>query len=159
MLRGNAVAEGLEALRPDRYQLTREQSYAAGSVQPFGAPIIHSMNDGSAICFPCGRFSRPVKPYSKPIRYADRLLVLSHDSFERSKKPSPSVSPLTVGVGNNEHPFTMVRGAKGGCGEHFPFRIVPERGQVPHDDLNSTGEQAPDIFDDDVTRADFPDKP
>ena len=117
------------------------------------------MNDGAAICFPCGRFSRPVKPYSKPIRYADRLLVLSHDSFERSKKPSPSVSPLTVGVGNNEHPFTMVRGAKGGCGEHFPFSIVPERGQVPHDDLNSAGEQAPDIFDDGVTRVDFPDKP
>ncbi len=96
--------------------------------------------------------------------------MLSHDSFERSKKPSPSVSPLTMGVGNNEHSFTMVRGAKGGCGEHFPFSIVPERGQVPHDDLNSAGEQAPDhnlqlvphrladIFDDGVTGTDFPDK-
>lgn len=117
------------------------------------------MNDGAAICFPCGRFSRPVKPYSKPIRYADRLLVLSHDSSERSKKPSPSVSPLTMGVGNNEHPFTMVRGAKGGCGEHFPFSIVPERGQVPHDDLNSAGEQAPDVFDDCVFWPDLVDKP
>lgn len=39
--------------------------------------------------FPCGRFSRPVKPYSKLIRHEDRLLVFSHNSFELSKKPSP----------------------------------------------------------------------
>ena len=54
--------------------------------------------------------------------------------------------PLTVGVGNNEHPFPMVRGTKGGCGKHFPFCIVPERGQVLQDDLNSCRRAGPGTF-------------
>ncbi|AMD89805.1 hypothetical protein AXF13_06600 [Desulfovibrio fairfieldensis] len=71
----------------------------------------------------------------------------------------PSVRQATVGVGNNEYPLPMVRGTKGGCGQHFPFRIVPERGQIPQDDLNTAGEQAPHVFNDDVTGPDFPDNP
>lgn len=65
------------------------------------------------------------------------------------------MSPQTVGVGNNEYPFPMVRGAKRGSGEHFPFRIIPDADQLTQDDFNASGEQPADIFDDDVSRADF----
>ena len=67
----------------------------------------------------------------------------------------PSVRVETAGVGNNEHPLPMVRSAKGGCGQHFPFRIIPDRGQILQDDLNAAGEQAPHVFDDRVFRPDF----
>lgn len=70
-----------------------------------------------------------------------------------------SVRQATVGVGNNENPLPMVRSAKGGRGQHFPFRIVPERGQVLQDALNTAGKQAPHVFNDDVTGPDFPDEP
>jgi hypothetical protein len=35
------------------------------------------------------------------------------------------------GVRHNEDPVTEVRGTEGGCGDTVPFRIEPERGQVP----------------------------
>ena len=68
------------------------------------------------------------------------------------------VRPFTVGEGNNKHALAPVRGAKGGSGKHFPFRIIPERGQIPQDDLHATGEHPPDVFDDCVPGADFPNK-
>lgn len=83
------------------------------------------------------------------------LLVVSHVSFERRQDRSPAVRPVTVGVGNNEHPLPMVRGTKGGSGEHSPFRIIPERGQILQDDLNAAGKQAEHVFDDGVFRPDF----
>lgn len=69
------------------------------------------------------------------------------------------VRDVTVGVGNNKHALAPVRGATGGSGKHVPFRIIPERGQVPQDDFHAVGEQPPDVFDEDVFRAHFPDKP
>ena len=69
------------------------------------------------------------------------------------------VRPFTVGEGNNKRPFTPMRGTKGGCGKHFPFRIIPDLGQIPQDDLNPIGEQPPDVFDDDVPGTHFPDEP
>ena len=68
------------------------------------------------------------------------------------------VRPFTVGEGNKKHTLAPVRGAKGGSGKHFPFRIIPERGQIPQDDLHATGEHPPDVFDDCVPGADFPNK-
>jgi hypothetical protein len=41
----------------------------------------------------------------------------------------PSSCP--TGVGHNEDPVTEMRGTEGGRGDTVPFRIVPERGQVP----------------------------
>lgn len=69
------------------------------------------------------------------------------------------VRPFTVGEGNNKHALAPVRGAKGGSGKHFPFRIIPERGQIPQDDLNPSGEQSAHVFDDDVPGTHFPDEP
>ena len=69
------------------------------------------------------------------------------------------VRPFTVGEGNNKHALAPVRGTKGGCGKHFPFRIIPDLGQIPQDDLNPIGEQPPDVFDDDVPGTHFPDEP
>lgn len=69
------------------------------------------------------------------------------------------VRAVTVGEGNNKRPFTPMRGTKGGCGKHFPFRIIPDLGQIPQDDLNPIGEQPPDVFDDDVPGTHFPDEP
>ena len=63
-----------------------------------------------------------------------------------------------MGEGNNKHAFAPMRGTKGGCGKHFPFRIIPDLGQILQDDLNSPGEQAPDVFDDDVPGTYFSDE-
>ena len=71
----------------------------------------------------------------------------------------PSVREATVGVGNNKYPFPMVRRAKGGSGKHFPFRIIPDLGQVMQDDLHAAGEQPAYIFDDGGPGAAFPDTP
>ena len=128
-------------------------------VHPSGTPIIHSIKDGATICFPGGLLTRPVKLYSKPSRYAARSLVLSQDSLERRQKPSGWVNDVTVGVGNNEYPLPMVRGAKGGSGYNLPLRIIPDLGQVAEDDVDTQGKQPPDIFDDDVFRAYFADEP
>ena len=120
LLRCYGVAQGLEARLPGFFDFRRDYACGAGErppgfVQPSGAPIIHSIKDGLAVCLYRGILSRPVKPYSKPIRYIMRLEVLAHDSPERRKYPFV-VKVRTVGVGNNEHPFTMVRGPKGGSG-------------------------------------------
>jgi hypothetical protein len=48
-----------------------------------------------------------------------------------------------------------MRGAAGGSGKHFPFRIIPEPGQVLQYNLNAEGEQPPDVFDNGVFRPDF----
>ena len=68
------------------------------------------------------------------------------------------VRAVTVGEGNNKRPFTPIRGTKGGCGKHFPFRIIPDLGQILQDDLNPSGEQSAHVFDDCVPGADFPNK-
>lgn len=52
-------------------------------VQSSGTPIIHSMKDGAGICVPDGFAALPDNPYSKPIKYAERLVAFSHDSLER----------------------------------------------------------------------------
>ena len=69
------------------------------------------------------------------------------------------VRPFTVGEGNNKHALAPVRGTKGGCGKHFPFRIIPDLGQILQDNLNSSGEQPPHVFDDNVFRTYFADEP
>lgn len=164
LMRHDAVAQGSQAWQPCFCLFTCYPVYVCGArlvpvvcVQPCGTPIIHSMKDTLTVCLPGGRLCRAVKAYSKPVRYEPRLLVFSHDSLERSKKPSPCVRPLTVGVGNNEYPFPMVRGTASGSGKHSPFRIVPDGGQVLQNNLNATGEKPPDVFNNDIARFDFTD--
>lgn len=65
------------------------------------------------------------------------------------------VTPITVGVGNKENPFPAMRGADRGRGKHFPFRIIPDRGQILQDGLNPCGEQPRHVFNDDISRPDF----
>ena len=69
-----------------------------------------------------------------------------------------SATEKTAGVGNNEYPFPMVRGTKAGSGKHFPFRIVPDVGQVLQNVLNAAGEQPADVFNDGVLWADLADE-
>lgn len=68
------------------------------------------------------------------------------------------VRPFTVGEGNNKHALAPVRGTKGGCGKHFPFRIIPDLGQILQDDLNPSGEQSAHVFDDDIPGTHCPDE-
>lgn len=75
LLGGDGVAQRLEARDPC---FCRSGVYSAeqvgpcarlvpiGSVQPWGAPIIHSTNHGSRKCFGSRIFSCPVKPYASP---------------------------------------------------------------------------------------------
>ena len=57
------------------------------------------------------------------------------------KVSSPCGRPLTVGVGSNEHLFSMVRRTKGSSGQHFPSRIIPDLGQLHEDGVHAAGEQ------------------
>ena len=65
------------------------------------------------------------------------------------------VNPTTVGVGNKENPFPTMRSSDRGCGKHFPFRIVPDLGQLLQDCLNASGEEPRHVFRNDVLRPDF----
>ena len=48
-----------------------------------------------------------------------------------------------------------MRGADRGRGTHFPFRIIPDRGQILQDCLNPCGEKPRHVFNDDIPRPDF----
>lgn len=112
LLGKNSVTQGFEHRQPFfvGFQRYAEDALGArvlplGVIQPLGTPIIHSTKDRATICLPDGLFSRPVNPYSKPIRHAPKLVAAGQVSFVRSKYPTLLVIGMTVGVGNNENPF------------------------------------------------------
>ena len=55
-----------------------------------------------------------------------------------------------VGVGNDPHAISAVRGADGGSWYAVPRRIVPERGQVSEYDPHPSSKERWDVFHDDV---------
>ena len=56
----------------------------------------------------------------------------------------------TRGVGHNPDPVASVRRTNGGSWYAVPFRIVPERGQVAENSLNSPSKQSCDVLHEDV---------
>jgi hypothetical protein len=60
-------------------------------------------------------------------------------------------------VSHNPDAFSEVRRADIGSGEHRPFRVIPEVGQVTEDRTEGvssvSGKQAWDIFHEDVARS------
>ena len=83
LLGKNSVSQSLQSSAPFGENLPRHRGDVYGIVQPFGTPIIHSIKDGAGICVPDGFAALPDNPYSKPSKYAERLVDFSHDSLER----------------------------------------------------------------------------
>ncbi len=79
----DAVPQSLQAAAPFRKNPPGNGRGIYGIVQPSGTPIIHSIKDGAGICVPDGFAALPDNPYSKPSKYAERLVDFSHDSLER----------------------------------------------------------------------------
>ena len=79
-----------------------------GVIQPLGSPISHSAKGRATVCFSDGRFSRPVNPYTKPIRQAPRLEELCHVSLLKlalADKRAMSVRPHRTGSGSSRNTF------------------------------------------------------
>jgi len=53
--------------------------------------------------------------------------------------PFPDFPSSAFGVSQEPEPLTLVSGANGGCGEHTPFRIEPERGKIGEDMVKPSG--------------------
>jgi len=64
--------------------------------------------------------------------------------------PPSFLASFAVGVGHNPDAVPVVRGAKGCSGNTVPFRVIPERGQITDDDVESAVLQGWDVLHDDV---------
>jgi hypothetical protein len=64
--------------------------------------------------------------------------------------PGPPVPSLLVGVGHKNHAVPLMRRAKGCRRDAFPFRIEPERGQVPENVSEAPIKEPWDVLHDDV---------
>jgi hypothetical protein len=60
---------------------------------------------------------------------------------------------LAVGVGNNPHSVSAVRGADGGSRYAIPRRIIPARGQVAENGSHPETKQAWNVFHDHEARS------
>ena len=61
----------------------------------------------------------------------------------RSRNASGSpFAGLAVGVAHNPDAVSMVRGTNGGSRNAVPFRIIPERGQVPENVAKAPSKQS-----------------
>ena len=83
LLGQDSIPQSLQASAPFGQNPPGNWRDVYGMVQPSGTPIIHSMKDGAGICAPDGFAVLPDNPYSKPIKYAERLVDFSHDSLDR----------------------------------------------------------------------------
>jgi hypothetical protein len=65
---------------------------------------------------------------------------------------SPAVG---VGIEARENPDSLssMRSANGGRSQHSPFRIVPERGQVSEDNVESSTSESWGVFHEDESRS------
>lgn len=111
------------------------------SVHPVGKPIICSADPGSSI--PRPTFSQSQSVIVKPSFTERPLAVPFRDPFASD----------AVSVGNNEHPFTALRGTKGSSRKHVPFSIKPESGQVSEYVAKSPVNKVSDILHDDEFRS------
>jgi hypothetical protein len=55
-----------------------------------------------------------------------------------------------LGVGNKPEPVAAVRGANGRSGNAVPFRVIPARGKIGEDDIESSSKESCDVLHDDV---------
>lgn len=65
-----------------------------------------------------------------------------------TRPPLAFASPA-VGVGNNPESITDVRRANGGSGYARPFEVIPARGQITGDSIESSNKERCDVFHDD----------
>jgi hypothetical protein len=71
-------------------------------------------------------------------------------SLSDSRNSPSLVESDTVGVGQDEHPSSEVRGSAASRGEHIPLRIVPEAGQRPEYEVKSPVNEAWDVLQENV---------
>lgn len=58
----------------------------------------------------------------------------------------PTDASDAIGVGNDEHPVTEVRGTKGGRWDAVPLSVIPERGQVSENVAHSSNKEPWDVL-------------
>jgi hypothetical protein len=98
----------------------------------------------------------PLRRPSVALGVGNHFMTACADSISPPPVPFPRGPPLcefASGVGNNEDSPASMRGTKGCCRDAIPFRIVPERGQVPENSSKSPNSERIDIFHDDVSRS------
>jgi hypothetical protein len=68
---------------------------------------------------------------------------------------------LAVGVpkGNNPHAVPPVRRTNGRSWNNVPFRVIPERGQRPENDVHSSSKESCDVLHDNVSRSNLANDP
>lgn len=64
-------------------------------------------------------------------------------------------SSFATGVGNDPDAVPPVRGAKGACRKAVPLRVIPERGQVPENNPESSRKESCDVLHNDVAGSKF----
>lgn len=69
--------------------------------------------------------------------------------FVNSFTVSPLLSSVAQTVGQDEQSLAAVTGSQRGAGEHSPFRIEPQRGQVSEDGGESVAHEAGDVLQED----------
>ena len=76
--------------------------------------------------------------------------------FRRNRSAIPSVGATpthlsAVGVGHHEDPPAEMRRTDGGSRNALPFRVIPERGQVPENVPHSSNKETWDVLHDNPT--------
>src|SRR4051812_8917921 len=90
-------------------------------------------------------FSEP--PPSRSIRSTTRGRI----EFSGTPVMSPvSFQSRAIGVGHDPDPVPPVRSANGCSRYAVPFRVIPDRGQVPENSLHSSSKESWDVLHDDV---------
>jgi hypothetical protein len=79
----------------------------------------------------------------------------SMDPFPRG----PFAAREPSGVGNDPDAGSPVPGTKVGSSKHVPFRVIPDRGKVLNDNVESSLSQEGDVLDDDEEGSELIDQP
>jgi len=170
-LRDNGVAEGSKAVHPRGNPMSHSThvgfseppiwfanrpetwSVSFGRMPP-GVGSLSAKFTARPSSFPEGPLLRPswLKPCGvghSPCRAIAPKVGLSAapELAERLKKLPLST---VTGVGNNPNPVPLVRRTNGGSWNAVPFRIKPERGQVPENAVEPSPAKRADVLHDDV---------
>ena len=133
-------------------------------VQPSGSPIIQPTNSAFSTRPEAARVSGEVGVWAgreggdqaRSMVWSCGLPLVAYSSRPSPGQPLFEVPPVSAcGVGQQEDPLALVRGADSGSGKHAPDRIIPELGQSPKKVGGSESNKPLDVLHEDEARSHF----
>lgn len=138
----------------DQFDYLRDYGVPArfNSVHPIGRPVIHSAKQG---------LRKTIISTERRVGDVEQIRLATRpplSSLARTDAREQSLHSLAGSVGNDPYSLARLGDANELAWEYLPFSIIPERGKPPENLVKSIPDEILDVFDNDDSRARFPDK-